>query len=148
MPKPPKPTKVPIAAVSTGTAARYCLVSPQTIQNWIQSRGLPAQRTGGGQYRIRVEELRTFMIQHGMSVAELDRDLYGSQQLHCWEFFAATPAHSAHADQCQACVVYRCQALRCHELRQHVDHQKIHCAKACGECEYYQAQENKARNRE
>jgi len=132
--------------VSTGKAARYCLVSPQTIQNWIQSRGLPAQRTGGGQYRIRIEQLRAFMIRHGMSVAELDRDLYGGQQVHCWEFFASVPGHSVRPEQCAECVVYRCQALRCHELRQHVDHQKVHCSRPCEECEYFQLQEQEARN--
>ena len=77
------------------------------------------------------------MIRHGMSVAELDRDLYGEQQLRCWEFFAPDPSHTVHPDRCQACIVYRCQALWCHELRQHVEHQEVHCSRECSECEYF-----------
>ncbi|PIU94281.1 MAG: hypothetical protein COZ06_27150 [Armatimonadetes bacterium CG_4_10_14_3_um_filter_66_18] len=140
VPKEPKRDRTPIAALSTGEVAHYCLVSPQTIQNWIQDRGLPAQRTGGGQYRVRAEELRAFMIQCGMSVAELDKDLCGEQRFRCWEFFAPFPEHSLHVAQCESCVVHRCEALRCHELRQHVEHGKVHCAEECAECAYFQSQ--------
>jgi hypothetical protein len=88
---------------------------------------------------VRAEDLRAFMIEHGMSVAELDRDVYGDTPPHCWEFSAPVPEHSTHAGQCEACIVRRCEALRCHELRQHVDHGKVHCAEECASCPYLQA---------
>src|SRR3990172_4938117 len=65
----------PRVALTTGEAARHCLVTPDTIANWIASGHLPAQRTRGGQYRIRVEDLRAFMAAHGMRTDLLDEDL-------------------------------------------------------------------------
>jgi excisionase family DNA binding protein len=49
--------------LTTGQAARYCLVSPDTIVKWIKAENLPAQRTIGGQFRIFVNDLRQFMAQ-------------------------------------------------------------------------------------
>jgi len=126
-------------ALSTGQVARYCLVSPETIQNWIHDRGLPAERTAGGQYRVRPHDLRRFMIEHGMSVAELDRALFKEEQPRCWEFFAAAPDHAGQTRECETCVVYRAEALRCYELRHYVDHRHVHCpTDDCAACPYHQ----------
>ena len=65
----------PKLAVSSGQAARYCLVSPDTIVNWIAGGKIPAQRTVGGQFRIRLKDLRVFMLAHGMRTDQLDSDM-------------------------------------------------------------------------
>ena len=126
-------------ALTTGQVAQYCFVSPETIQNWIHDRGLSAQRTAGGQYRVRPDDLRQFMIEHGMSVAELDREFFEETQPTCWEFFAADSDHGGNAKECETCVVYRAEALRCYELRHYVDHQHVHCGEDdCASCPYYE----------
>lgn len=138
MPKQVKTASKRLSALTTGQAAEYCLVSPDTIQNWIQSRGLPAQRTAGGQYRVRPEDLRSFMLRHGMSVAELDADLFAERIPRCWEYFAALGSCGTDADACEACIVYRSDALRCFELRHHAEHLTRCGADGCQACPYYQ----------
>ena len=64
-------------AYSTGQAARYCFVTSDTILNWIHKGSLQAQRTAGGQYRIRREDLLRFMRVHGMSTELLEREQMG-----------------------------------------------------------------------
>lgn len=59
-------------AYSTGQAARCCFVTSDTILNWIHAGSLEAQRTAGGQYRIRREELLRFMRAHGMNTDLLE----------------------------------------------------------------------------
>ena len=59
-------------AVSTGQAARYCFVTSDTIVNWIKAGHLAAQRTAGGQYRILIADLRSFMQSRGMSNRLMD----------------------------------------------------------------------------
>ncbi|MFH0903145.1 MAG: helix-turn-helix domain-containing protein [Pseudomonadota bacterium] len=105
-------------ALSSGQAARYCLVSADTIVNWIAAARLPAQRTAGGQYRIRCEDLRAFMIAHGMRTELLDCDTGHSPS--CWEFWAARLAGtrgSATSASCGDCPVHRSGAAVCHEVR-------------------------------
>ena len=71
-------------AFSTGQAARYCFVTADTILNWINSGSLTAQRTVGGQYRIRSQDLLAFMRDHGMSTELLESEM--GIRPHCWEF--------------------------------------------------------------
>lgn len=111
----PEPLRL---ALTTGEAARHCLVSPDTIANWIASGHLPAQRTRGGQYRIWVDDLRTFMAAHGMRTDLLDRDLGLSPT--CWEFWASLDqtGRCPHGEpSCDQCPVYRSHASVCHEVR-------------------------------
>ena len=129
---------VPRLAVSTGEAARHCLVSPDTIANWIADGGLPAQRTRGGQYRIWVEDLRAFMTAHGMRTDTLDHDLGLTPT--CWEFWASidqtSPCCSPGEPACNACPVYRSHADACHEVRPLLPGGTVR-APACVDCIYF-----------
>lgn len=106
------------AGLKSGEAARYCLVTADTIANWIASGHLPAQRTRGGRYRIRPDDLRAFMAAHGMRTDILDADVGLSPA--CWEFFGSldlTGPRDPSAPKCGACPVFRSRAKVCHEVR-------------------------------
>ncbi len=129
--------EAPRLAVSSGEAARYCLVTPDTIVNWIASGHLPAQRTRGGQYRIRIDDLRGFMAEHGMRTDLLDEDLGLSPT--CWEFWASldqTGRCPPHAPTCAQCPVYRSRAGVCHEVRPLLPGGTVR-APACLDCIYF-----------
>ncbi|NCO39824.1 MAG: response regulator [Armatimonadetes bacterium] len=123
-------------ALTTGQVAGYCSVSKETVQNWIRQRGLRAQRTAGGQYRIFRGDLRRFMVGHGMSVEALDRGESPPSPLPCWDFFTAERRPAANRG-CETCVVRRARARRCHELRNYGGHQRLHCHDDCSSCAYY-----------
>ncbi|MBW2264447.1 MAG: excisionase family DNA-binding protein [Deltaproteobacteria bacterium] len=97
-------------AFSTGQAARYCFVTADTILNWIKSGSLTAQRTVGGQYRIRSQDLLTFMREHMMSTELLESEL--GVRPHCWEFHCRGQTE----ERCLACIAYRSGAMNCFEL--------------------------------
>lgn len=102
--------------LTTGQAARYCLVSPDTIAKWIKTENLPAQRTIGGQFRIFVDDLRQFMVRNEMSTELLDEEL--DCRPYCWEYHrAARKEATSPRAPCSACPVYRTKALNCFELR-------------------------------
>ncbi len=124
-------------ALTTGEAARHCLVSPDTIANWIANGHLQAQRTRGGQYRIWVDDLRTFMTAHGMRTDLLDQDLGLSPT--CWEFWASLDQTSGcpHAElNCGQCPVYRSHASVCHEVRPLLPGGTLR-APSCVDCIYF-----------
>lgn len=125
-------------ALSTGKVADYCYVTGDTVQNWIRSGLLPAQRTAGGQYRVRIDHLRTFMLERDMSVDELDCDARETHPGYCWEYYRKrVRRHTSSQDSCVGCIVKRTIALRCYELRKHVAHLGVHCGAGCSECGYY-----------
>jgi excisionase family DNA binding protein len=128
---------IPRLAVSTGEAARHCLVSADTIANWIADGALPAQRTRGGQYRIWVDDLRSFMAAHGMRTDTLDHDLGLTPT--CWEFWASidqtSPCPTADS-ACTACPVYRSRADICHEVRPLLPGGTVR-APSCVDCLYF-----------
>ena len=102
-------------ALSTGQAAKYCLVTSDTIINWIKRSRLPARRTVGGQYRILVHDLRTFMIDQGMETDLLD-EAYDLRR-YCWEYHNGDCANPMLGTSCDDCLVRRALALNCFELR-------------------------------
>jgi excisionase family DNA binding protein len=105
-----------IIGLTTGQAARYCLVSSDTMANWIKAKQLPAQRTIGGQFRILVHDLRKFMVRNAMSTALLDAEL--DCRPYCWERHAVVRTKAgAPAVTCRECPAYRTKALDCFELR-------------------------------
>jgi len=107
--------KIP-RAFTTGQAARYCFVTSETILNWIRSHRLEAQRTAGGQYRIRLEELLRFMTENGMDTGALEAD--SGIRPRCWEFHGRISDRygSRPEGTCTRCLVYRAGALNCWEL--------------------------------
>jgi len=121
-------------AVSSGQAAQYCLVSPGTIVNWIAGGMLEAQRTVGGQFRIRVDDLRSFMSDHGMRTDQLDGD-FGIHP-NCWEFWAQLSTDAQHGPNCSDCPVHRSRASRCHEVRPLLPGGTLR-APSCGDCLFF-----------
>ena len=125
-------------ALSTGKAAKYCFVTGDTVQNWIRSGIVSAQRTAGGQYRVRLEDLRHFMLDQGMSVQDLDRDFREEQPEYCWQYYRRRAKRHANCkNACESCVAKQAMALKCYELRKHVDHRCVHCRGDCSNCGYY-----------
>lgn len=123
----------PKRALSTGQAAEYCFVTPDTIGNWIKSGHLAAQRTVGGQYRILVEDLRSFMLARGMCTGRLDSEQ--DTRLPCWEFKGECPVAGASGTSCEDCIVRFLGALHCFKLmamRPDADQG------GCAQCTYYQ----------
>jgi excisionase family DNA binding protein len=127
-----------IEAVSTGQAARFCYVTPETIVNWIRSSRLKAQRTAGGQYRIPLDALRAFMIERGMDTGLLDAEQ--DIRPYCWEYHCQLDARygTPSLGVCDACLVHRSGTLNCWELHgllpltaRKVDR--------CEDCEYHRA---------
>jgi excisionase family DNA binding protein len=126
-----------LLALSTGRAARFCYVTSETILNWIRSGELKAQRTAGGQYRIRIEDLREFMARNGMDTSLLEQEAR-IRRPYCWEFHCAigTPAASAAPRICEDCLVRRAGTLNCWELHPLLPltaRRVLHCH----ECEYH-----------
>lgn len=122
-------------AFSTGQAARFCYVTSETILNWVRSNQLRAQRTAGGQYRIRLEDLRTFMVENGMSTALLDAEK--DVRPYCWEFHCQVTAQYGHSPMgpCAECLVHRSGTLNCWELHGLLPVTRRR-GDACDECEY------------
>jgi excisionase family DNA binding protein len=123
-------------ALTTGQAAKHCLVSPDTIANWIAAGRLPAQRTVGGQYRIRLSDLRSFMRSHGMRTDLLDAET--GHRATCWEFWATWISsglvHGVCAT-CADCPVFRGRAEVCHEVRPLLPG-GTQRAQSCADCQY------------
>ena len=118
-------------ALSTGQAARYCYVTSYTIVNWIHTRRLRAQKTAGGQYRIRVGDLRGFMRANDMRTDLLEEE-HGIRP-YCWEFHCQ-PGEEASA--CDDCLVRRSGAEKCYELRSAIPLSEC-LFQECASCEYY-----------
>jgi excisionase family DNA binding protein len=132
----PRPERARLA-VSTGTAARYCLVNATTIAKWIAAGHLRAQRTRGGRYRIRIDDLRAFMAVHGMRTDILDQD----QGLvpTCWEFWASidrTGAGRGECPTCASCPVFQSAAAVCHAVRPFLPGATLR-APSCPDCIYF-----------
>jgi excisionase family DNA binding protein len=125
-----------LLAFSTGQAARFCYVTSETILNWIRSGELKAQRTAGGQYRIRIADLRQFMTRSGMDTSWLEQE--AGIRPYCWEFHCeiGSPVASAAPRICEDCLVHRAGTLNCWELHPLLPltaRRILHCH----ECEYH-----------
>jgi excisionase family DNA binding protein len=123
-------------ALSTGQAARFCYVTSDTILNWIRSGRLTAHRTAGGQYRITLEDLRSFMVENGMNLNLLDAEK--DERPYCWEFHCEISARfgSPSLEVCEGCLVHRSGTLNCWELHGLLP-VTARRFDACGECDYH-----------
>jgi excisionase family DNA binding protein len=109
----PRFSKEPPAALSTGQAARFCLVTADTVATWIKKGELPAQRTLGGRYRIFLADLRAFMQSHEMSTAALDAE--SGAAVYCCQ--SGPRGRAADAETCRDCPVFKARAMRCAALQ-------------------------------
>lgn len=69
---PDKPASPTPTLLTTGQAAKLCVVDPRTIARWADAGLLLSHRTAGGRRRIRSSDLVDFMDEHGMSVLAHD----------------------------------------------------------------------------
>ena len=122
------------SALTTGQAARCCFVTPDTIVNWIKSDLLPAQRTAGGQYRILLRDLRTFMVDQGMSTELLESE--PDSRPMCWQFHERREDSGREASPCEGCVVKFLGVLNCFKLMGMRPEEGLR-HEDCGACEYY-----------
>lgn len=120
-------------ALSTGQAARFCLVTADTIVNWIKHQHLPARRTAGGQFRILVRDLRSYMSERGMKTDLLDAEF--DARRYCWEYGRCAEASPIMGVDCEDCLVFRSRTLNCFELRAALTSQPEQL-EACARCEY------------
>jgi excisionase family DNA binding protein len=118
-------------ALSTGQAARYCYVTSYTIVNWIHTRRLRAQKTAGGQYRIRLGDLREFMRANDMRTDLLEEEK--GLRPYCWEFHCQP---GEEVSPCDNCLVRRSGAEYCYELRRVIPLSGC-LFQECTSCEYY-----------
>lgn len=90
--------------LTTGQAARFLSVKPDTVLKWIRAGKLPAARTAGGHNRIAAADIER-MLAPGQA---------GRPPLYCWEFFHAGEKP---LPRCLTCPAYRFRASRCFEVR-------------------------------
>ena len=126
----------PSLALTTGQAARYCFVTPGTMVNWIKADLLPAQRTGGGQYRILLRDLRSFMYSRGMSTELLDAE--PEDRPMCWQFFGGDVRRTR---SCDGCLVKFLGVLNCFRLMG-MSPEEEQRLEGCEACEYYRRWSN------
>jgi excisionase family DNA binding protein len=124
--------------LSTGQAARYCSVTPDTILKWIRSGFLPAQITAGGHHRINERDLQRVLRPSTNRMVELEPAPPHRAFRYCWEFNG-----NGHVlEACKSCPVYQMRAQRCYEvvrLAPEVGHPKVFCKRgSCAQCDYYQ----------
>src|SRR5674476_143611 len=73
--------------LSTGDAARFCSVKPDTVLKWIKSGRLAATRTAGGHYRIDKNDLAALIPRQAASdVLGPETHAGGHSPLRCWEY--------------------------------------------------------------
>ncbi|MHC4472932.1 MAG: helix-turn-helix domain-containing protein [Planctomycetota bacterium] len=122
--------------LSTGQAAKFCSVKPDTILKWIKRGKLNARRTAGGHYRIQRRELEPLILTPP-GASEAQPRASPGQPLRCWEYLGGGNA----PDKCMECIVYRSRAAWCFqmvELARELGHSRNFCAESCEDCTYYQ----------
>ena len=126
--------------LTTGQAARYCSVKPDTVLKWIKKGRIQARRTAGGHYRIARRNLEP-LVTHVSPVAETPgAELAlpaGGPPMRCWEFLSPNGEPTSN---CKQCVVYRVRASWCFQMAnmgQEVGHARQFCHNSCQECAYY-----------
>ena len=129
--------RVKASSISTVEAASQCRVSVNTIAQWIATGQLPARRARGGDYRIRVDDLRAFTKAQGIRTDLLEED-QGPLPT-CWEFWSSleqTGGCPAAAISCAKCPVYRSRAAVCYEVRPLLPGGTVR-SPSCLDCIYY-----------
>jgi dissimilatory sulfite reductase related protein len=131
---PPEDTNL----LTTGQAAKYCSVTPDTILKWIKKGRLQGVRTAGGHYRVERRDLETLIPTPHSATSPLPPPAERcSEALPCWEYLGD---RGVVRDHCQQCVVYRVRAARCFLMAgmdQDVGHVRQFCQNSCEDCVYY-----------
>lgn len=123
--------------LTTGQAAKYCSVTPDTVLKWVRSGVLPARRTAGGHHRIDERDLQRVL--RPWVKRETRRGITSGQKpfRYCWEFNTKGDLLEA----CRACPAYQMRAQRCYQvvrLAPGTAHPKLFCKRgSCLDCDYY-----------
>ena len=124
--------------LTTGQAAKYCSVTPDTILKWIKKGRLHGVRTAGGHYRIQRRDIEGLTAAPTSVASPPSQPTQRrSQTLRCWEYLSD---RGAVRDDCRQCVVYRVRATRCFlvaDLEADVGHVRRFCQGSCEDCGYY-----------
>ena len=124
--------------LTTGQAAKYCSVTPDTVLKWIKKGWLHGVRTAGGHYRIQRRDLEGFIPAPPSAASPPPQPAECcSETLRCWDFLSD---RGAVRDDCLQCVVYRVRAARCFlmaDLEADVGHVRRFCQGSCEDCVYY-----------
>lgn len=67
--------------LTTGDVARWCHVTTNAVKKWIREKNLPAFKTPGGHFRIRVEDFEEFVARYRMPLADALRQARGAKVL-------------------------------------------------------------------
>lgn len=137
-----RPVSTPVEEewLSTGRVAKLCSVKPDTVQKWIRSGKVAAQRTAGGHYRLSRQDVATFLT--APRPARWFRPPPVECQprpLRCWEYMSN---NGTLRKECGNCVVYRVRASWCFEVlgvSQGTGHARSFCRSqdSCESCVYY-----------
>ncbi|NQT35479.1 excisionase family DNA-binding protein [bacterium] len=118
--------------LTTGQAATLCSVTSDAVLKWIKAGKLPANRTPGGHYRIRRNDILSILSSERTSSSDKRRS---RSFQYCWEYNSKTGEIN---QDCLQCLVFQAKAYRCYEMRHlPTGHARSFCAISCEECDYY-----------
>ena len=120
--------------VSVPEAASLIGITRSTVNHWIKTGKLHAQRLGRN-YAVPVKELLLFLKSTGRRIPpELESENSGPSfrvYRHCWSCWA----EKSHGLRCDGCIVHTNRIEICFAAK---DSSRLHCTTMCYECAYYQ----------
>jgi excisionase family DNA binding protein len=131
--------------LTTGQAAKYCSVTPDTILKWIRSGYLPARRTAGGHHRIDERDLVRVLSPSTQSHTTPLKNRRAQAIRYCWEF----NGDGEIPEGCRSCAVYQMRAQRCYEVIRaapEAAHLRLFCSGSCHDCDYFRKVQEQAIN--
>jgi len=120
--------------LTTGQAASQCSVKPDTVLKWIKRGRLRAERTPGGHYRIRSEDLEPLTLRPEDKFEAPAPNRLPAPSLRCWEHLACGGDPS---EECRECIVFRSRAAWCFqmvEVARETGRALIQCQESCDAC--------------
>ncbi|MDY6792840.1 MAG: helix-turn-helix domain-containing protein [Thermodesulfobacteriota bacterium] len=120
--------------MSVPQAASLCGVTRTTVNHWIKTKKLHADRSGRN-YSVPVKDLFLFLKSTERTIPfELESDHWVpvfKTYRRCWDYWKGT----GHGDGCNDCVVLKNQLKVCFTAKNSI---RVHCSTSCNECSYYQ----------
>jgi len=118
--------------ISTGQAAKFCSVTPDTILKWIKNNKLQAVKTAGGHFRVSKENLKPYMVK-----TDENKPTPAKQIHYCWEYHAQ---NGKIVENCRECVIFKLKAEKCFLIAgagKDKGHAQTFCKESCYECEFF-----------
>jgi excisionase family DNA binding protein len=124
--------------LTTGQAAKFLMVTRDTVLKWIKQGKLPAVRTAGGHFRVSSDSLK--IPASATPETEQIPATRSDQPEYCWEYFASGKKIK---DECRSCLVYKMRGTKCYEAGEFLKELGFGatcCPTSCTECPYYKEQ--------